>query len=269
METARKLLECGGCGLWYFSHIPKRNILFEILDEPAPLERWSQSDRPTFQRARAVLKSSFPQGGRILDIGAHTGGFLKTLGDEWQKSAVEPMLASTEIPEDMVIYNAFLEDLELPASCFDCITAFDVFEHFENPGMVMGKIRRALKPGAIVLIETGNNSSFFANLLRAGWYYLSYLEHFQVFSQESFERLFRCNSLHLFSARKIVRDNRRMGAFTRAALISSVYVLLTIGRQPRLWRYMSNWLRRGHNATPPITTLLEPDHLFIAAQKLQ
>jgi hypothetical protein len=110
VQQQRKLYHCNGCGLWYFSHIPTKDFLKELMDQPQLANRWSEADRSRFDRASAAIQLYLGSPGAILDIGAHTGGFLKSLGDGWRKYALEPMVySSQQIGDDIELFNDFLK----------------------------------------------------------------------------------------------------------------------------------------------------------------
>jgi 2-polyprenyl-3-methyl-5-hydroxy-6-metoxy-1,4-benzoquinol methylase len=268
VEELRKLYKCNLCELWYYSLVPTQEFTREVLSKSVLLGRWDESDRPTFQRGREAIKEFLPGKGNVLDIGAHTGGFLSTVMGGWRKFAVEPMIASSETTGDVTVFSTFLEDATLPESFFDCVSAFDVFEHLSSPKLAIGRIQQALRSNGLLIIETGDSRAFFARLLHAGWYYLNYLEHFQAFSVPSLEYLLGSHGFQILLCERVYRDRSRLNIAPSTFLLSFVYVCLTLGRQPRLWRFMSRCFRSRHNAAPPSTSALEPDHLFVVARKL-
>lgn len=263
----RRLLCCGGCGLWYFDLVPSPELVMHLLDQPGLVERWDQGvDRPAFQRARAVLAKRAP--GRILDVGAHSGGFLDTLPAGWRKTALEPMQSSSEGIEETRVVNGFLEEVELGAEVYDAISAFDVFEHLSDPDLAVERIARALVPGGIAIVETGSADALAARLLRGGWYYLNFLEHFQAFGRRSLGSLFRRHGLEVTAARRVYHSPVRLPLRLRSLGSASVFALVSrFGSQPRHWHALNRLVRPGHVGMPPSTIGVEPDHLFMVARK--
>jgi hypothetical protein len=267
VEERRRLYRCGICGLRYLSHIPKREVLESLLDSDGILGLWPQHDRPAFRRGREALRMMQPNGTVIIDIGAHTGGFLSTLPPQWEKHALEPMASSSSRIEGTEVHRGYLEDAELPESAFDCISAFDVVEHLRDPNTALASISRALKPGGMVLIETGNAESLGARLLGAGWYYLNYLEHFHAFSEQSLKLLLLRHEFRDISCSRVFHEKTMPLQAGRVALVTALYGVLTLGRQPVVWRQFLRRLRPCHTGSPPITGALEPDHLFMIGMK--
>lgn len=267
IEKVRRLYGCTECGLRYLSHIPARELLEDLLDNDDLLRRWPQHDRPAFTRARRAIEGIRPQGATILDIGAHTGGFLSTLSSGWRKHALEPLVNSSSKIHDVEVYSGYLEDARLPESAFDCVSAFDIFEHLRDPNLSMARISRALKVGGTVIVETGNAEALGARLLRGGWYYLNYVEHFQAFTERSLRLLFERHGVQVLSCKRVLHDGTPPARVARTALITALYYLLTAGRDPSAWRFLLRRFRPRHTGTPPVTGCLEPDHLFMIGRK--
>jgi 2-polyprenyl-3-methyl-5-hydroxy-6-metoxy-1,4-benzoquinol methylase len=93
-----------------------------------------------------------PQGARVLEIGSGIGGFFAVLN----RSVVadytgieldqEACAFANEHFKSAVFRNVSLE--ELPSDeLYDCIYAFEVLEHLENPSEAVEKIYSLLEPG--------------------------------------------------------------------------------------------------------------------------
>jgi SAM-dependent methyltransferase len=270
VEAARRLLECDVCGLWYFSLVPTPETVSRLLDQPSLPDRWSAAgDRGTFGRAHRALAAYLPHPGRVLDVGAHAGGFLSTLGTRWDKTALEPMAWSSEEIRDTMVLKAFLEDAYLAPSSFDCITAFDILEHLHDPERGVDRLARALRPGGILVVETGTTDSAGARRLRGGWYYLNYLEHIQAFNRRAIGNLLERKGLEVVETQRVYHKSFPLATKVRSFGHLAVFCGLTLGgRRSALWRTAANLLRRTAQARPPYTTTLEPDHMFLVARKL-
>jgi SAM-dependent methyltransferase len=265
---SRRLCRCRPCGLWFFNRVPRPEVLQELLDKPDLEARWAAEDRPTFRRGRAVMASLLPGGGALLDVGAHSGGFLDTVGPGWTRAAVEPMAASAQNLEGVRVYGGFLEDVELDPGAYDCITAFDVVEHFSQPLAAVQRVADGLRPGGIFVLETGTVDAWAARMLGAGWYYLNYLEHFQAFSRRSMASLLAQAGLEVVSIEQVVHgetDGAGRGMhFARAA----AFALLTgFGRTASVWQWANGKARPSGFASPPSTISLGRDHMFVVARK--
>ncbi|MDQ4068247.1 MAG: class I SAM-dependent methyltransferase [Actinomycetota bacterium] len=269
VEAARRLLVCQACALWYFSLVPTPETISRLLDRPGLPNRWSAgARRGTFGRAHRALAAYLLDGGRILDVGAHTGGFLSTLGPHWDKTAIEPMTQSEEIP-DTVVLRAFLEDADLAPASFDCITAFDVLEHLHDPAQAIAQLAHALRPGGILVLETGTSDSAAARRLRGGWYYLNYLEHHQAFNRRAVASLLERKGFEVLEVQRVFHKSFPLQTKVRSVAHLVVFCGLTLsGRRSALWRTAANLTRRTVQASPPYTLVLEADHMFVVARKL-
>jgi len=264
----RKLYECNYCGLWYFSLIPDEKTISDLLTGPDFPERWKIEDRFAFGQAKIIINQYFPEGGSILDVGGHMGGFISLFGNKWKKTLLEPMANSLEQPESTTIINEFIEEAKLPLLTYDCVTAFDVFEHLNQPSRAVKNIFDSIKLGGILILETGTSDSFFAKFYRSGWYYLNYLEHFQAFSKKSITNLLEMNGFKIEYCEIKRHDPFVLKYFIIEFFENIVYSILIIGRKPGLWLFLSKLLLNGHNATPPRSITLAPDHMFVVAKKI-
>jgi 2-polyprenyl-3-methyl-5-hydroxy-6-metoxy-1,4-benzoquinol methylase len=97
---------------------------------------------------------------RILDVGSGGGEFaylLKSLGHDVH--GVEPNRGYADYAAaqyGLDIARGFIGDAELAAASLDVITVWHVLEHTEDPGAVLRKLRRALRPGGTLVVEVPN-----------------------------------------------------------------------------------------------------------------
>lgn len=210
-----------------------------------------------------------PEGGAVLDIGAHGGDFLNTLGPVWSKHGLEPLdtAAKRLAGASITVFHSYVEDARLPRSAFECITALDILEHLYDVDDAMRRFAAALKPDGILIVETGATESIAARMWRAGWYYLSTLEHFQAFSAGSIRRVSEKYGLHPVFDRLVRYSSPGWRQTARTALKSTAYALLTPARRPEPWQRAFELCAGGRNASPPGTFALEPDHRFMVLRK--
>jgi SAM-dependent methyltransferase len=97
---------------------------------------------------------------RILDVGTGGGEFaylLSKLGHDVR--GVEPNRGYAEysIREyGLPIEVGFVQDVALPPEAFDLITMWHALEHTESPSSVLDRLRRALRPDGVLVIEVPN-----------------------------------------------------------------------------------------------------------------
>lgn len=262
----RELRCCLTCGIWYFSVVPHSEAVRAMTDRPGVTERWhSDNERPAFLRAVDRIAPMTP--GAILDIGSHSGGFLAMLPESWTKVALEPMAEAVTSPAEEVLCG-FLESTDIGKERFDVITAFDVFEHFEDPARATFRIASALRPGGLLLLETGTKDSRLARILRSAWYYLQYLEHLQAFDSASIRTLLEEHGLEVVEELRVHQSHVRWWVNFRSAFSAVAFIVLTGGgREPRVWRHLNRLLRPSSPGLPPSTVGLERDHIFVVARR--
>lgn len=129
--------------------------------------RWGSSDTYVdnldSQLARAARQLAFvhscePQRGALLDFGAGAGAFVKSALDAgWQAEGVERSDAARAKAQDRL---GLTLHADIPSREYDVITLWDVVEHLRAPGDVLAMLRGRLKPGGLIVIETGNWESW-------------------------------------------------------------------------------------------------------------
>lgn len=268
VRKVRTLKRCRNCTLWFFDWVPSSETIRTLLESPTLKERWRTSDRPGFQRARAVISECLHDPGTILDVGAHCGGFLDNLSGDWTKMGLEPMEATVPNGTGTAVIRGFLEDAELPRDYFDCVTVFDVFEHLSDPRRAVANLVSAVKPGGIVIIETGTTDAFWARRLKPGWYYLNFIEHFQAFNRQSLEHVLRPMGVTVFRCDTHYHTRVSATVNLRSLISVSLFAILTLfGLTPEVWRFLNSKLRPHSSILPPSSIGIEPDHLFLVGRK--
>ena len=136
-----------------------------------------------------VRIGSYKQGGRILDIGCSSGGFLSTMrGSSWDLYGIEMEESTAERARARTGAHVFVGDAVnapfLPDT-FDVITSFDLLEHVYSPREFLTKVFEWLKPGGIYYAMMPNIDSWEAKLFKTHWYGLELPRHLFHFSPRS------------------------------------------------------------------------------------
>ena len=138
------------------------------------------------------LKSYAPKG-RLLDIGAAYGFFVHLASmDGFEAQGLEPASACAEFARrelGVELQTGRLESVDLPSESFDVITMFDVFEHFDRPRLALQQAFRLLRPGGVLVVETGDPEALLARVAGSRWYFFDPPQHLVFFSQENLARL--------------------------------------------------------------------------------
>lgn len=119
---------------------------------------------------------------RVLDIGSNDGSLLawfKTFG--WDTMGVEPSenLAKESSERGLHIINDFYPTKKIDRT-FDCITAFNVFAHNDNPIKFLTSMNESLRLGGRIFIQT--------TMSRLDSYYHEHISYFNPLSMATLAR---------------------------------------------------------------------------------
>lgn len=102
-------------------------------------------------------------GGRILDAGAGLGFYLSSLGDHWEKHALDVSDYAVQFihehyPE-ITAQSGTLQTVTFPDHHFDVIMFYHVIEHLNHPSEILEIMFQILKPNGTLIIGTPNAAS--------------------------------------------------------------------------------------------------------------
>jgi len=101
--------------------------------------------------------------GHLFEVGAGQGAFLKAARLRgWQATGNELSPVGAKQAEDASgspVLVGPMESIELEPERYDVFLMNNVFEHLVEPYSVLCKLARALRPGGVIFIHTGNASS--------------------------------------------------------------------------------------------------------------
>jgi 2-polyprenyl-3-methyl-5-hydroxy-6-metoxy-1,4-benzoquinol methylase len=143
---------------------------------------------------RAYFRRFLPErrSGKILDIGCGFGAFLYFVQKEGYSDVhgVDISPEQVEAARRLGMRNVYCEDLAMflkrHTEEFDCITAFDVVEHFPKQEVLplLDDIYGALQPGGTFLLQAPNGASPFCGAIR-----YSDFTHSVAFTKESIAQI--------------------------------------------------------------------------------
>ena len=144
------ILQCPQCDFAFgYPFVGGDEGFYQILHEQKgyPLWRWDYDI--------AIKEAITPfGGGKILEIGAGAGVFLRALANEWQRYAMEGSETTRSDLETAGI-SVFREFLEIPRSeqgTFHVIVMFQVLEHIAEFRSVLEQCRQLLAPNGKIVI---------------------------------------------------------------------------------------------------------------------
>ncbi len=161
------------------------------------------------QRKIAKIVRHCPEAPRsYLDVGCGDGRFLRVME---QLGVPRSGLYGLELDKRVVerlrgqgyggVFCERAEDVSsFPEGGIDLVTMFHVIEHVDNPGTVIGRVRRWLSPGGVFALETPNLDSLDARLFRRtywGGYHIP--RHWNLFTPAAISRLLTDNGLEVLA----------------------------------------------------------------------
>ena len=168
-----EIWSCGNCGLLFPNPMPipvnglaqhygvDADVWFAAHDETVKLS----TAFDMVERAERLLGRT----GRLLDVGVGRGEVLAAAKAKgWTVEGVEPSKTFAERVETKIgakIWNASIEEVELPDESYDCIFLAAVLEHLYDPDIVIGKIAKALRKDGLLYVDVPNERGLY---FRAG-----------------------------------------------------------------------------------------------------
>lgn len=206
------LYTCAECGLVYVSPRLQGQALLDVYNET-----YWKSDNPkergyadyaaeaklylkTYRKRMKLVSRWLPDRGRVLDVGCAAGYFLRVAEEHGHD--VHGVELSEPIARDAIaalgadrVYHGFLDDCIAARGwqdhTFDLVTIWDVIEHVPEPQALLASIRRMIKPGGKLLLETQNVASSFAARMGKAWHHYKHDEHLYHFDPDTIRRLLR------------------------------------------------------------------------------
>lgn len=146
-----------------------------------------------FRKKVELMSEYVPKGGSILEVGSGPGYFAAMLQEAgYDVVAVELNKAALKYAEDhnVPFRNFRCEDISgdghsLASSRFDAVLSWAVIEHVPDPVSYLRLLKKHLKPGGLLLFDTGLTTRLIRFLDRGYTSWLSPPHHLHVFSDRS------------------------------------------------------------------------------------
>ena len=98
-----------------------------------------------------------PRRGRLLDVGAGVGIFMKAAAARgWEVEGVEPSRTAAERARLLTgarVHGGLLEEMDLPRGSYDAVTVFDTLRHLPEPMRFLDRAVRLLRTGGFLLVR--------------------------------------------------------------------------------------------------------------------
>ena len=158
------------------------------------------ADQPIIRRNAQnylqLLKHYQPTG-KLLDVGCATGIFLTQAQNQGytvrgiDTSSYAIFKAKKLLPTQVT--QATLSTAKFRSGSFDVITLFDVFEHLHTPIRDLRTCYRLLKPGGLLVINTGDTASLIVKLQSHHWHFFIPPQHLYFYSRHNLKTLLKAN----------------------------------------------------------------------------
>ena len=206
-----RIVRCNQCSLMYAN--PQESVDADTFDDPA---QQPNLDTPGYARylekqhvqvsdnLRVLdkLNQLFPQRGKLLEIGSYLGIFLDRIrASGWDVTGLEPVAFPAKYSREkfgLNIIQDILPNAKLPDASFDAVIMLHVIEHLPDPAGTMRQIRRIMKPGGVLVVETPRFDSLMFKLLGRRERSLSNCDgHIYFFTVPSLSRLLARNGFEV------------------------------------------------------------------------
>ena len=157
----------------------------------------------------------FARSGRFLDLGCGRGDLLLAARGRFEVYGVDISPHLREEARDVQMFVGRIEDAPFKDGFFDAAAAIEVIEHLFDPRRTMRKVNRILAPHGVVLLQTGDASSFPARLGLDRWMYLQPPVHLNFFSREGLARLLKFAGFRILRGWSFGRAPQRIRGLSR------------------------------------------------------
>jgi len=166
-----RVVRCLECSSLYVNPRPIEPELLEIYRrvpqlsnsrEGQPVHDGEDARREADYRLSRLMQ--FVKTGRILDLGCGRGDFLLRARPLFDAGGGDIVNRTPSHPPDIPVFEGRLEDARFEPESFDAVTAIEVFEHLFDPHGALKEIHRILRPGGILLLQTGDPGALPARL---------------------------------------------------------------------------------------------------------
>lgn len=174
-----RLVRCRRCGLMYLNPRPRPSEILSGYEDTIDEAYVSQEAGrlATFAACWRAMRPYLPAApGRVLDVGAAAGYFLKAAKDAgWEAHGVEPNKGLRDYARERFgvdMRHSTLPAAAFPDAHFDVVTLWDVLEHVTDPAADLREVHRVLKPGGLLVVNYPDISDVFARMAGKKWWFL-------------------------------------------------------------------------------------------------
>jgi SAM-dependent methyltransferase len=214
---------------------------------------------PVFNKYLDLFDKYKDKKGRLLDIGAATGFFLKLAKNRgYEVSGVEMSdhAAKEARRAGIDVITGDLLSNHYPDQFFDIITMLDVLEHFTDPFVELSEVKRILKTKGLLVVNTPNGQSLLARILKTNWHLVIPPEHLFYFSPKNLEAFLVKNGFSILYS----------GTIGKHFTLQYIFKMLYKWQKIEFWNILSKFFSKGLLSKIHIPINLH-DNFFLIAEK--
>lgn len=183
--------------------------------------------------------------GRLLDIGAGTGDFLKIAKNKgWQIDGVEPDLGARALAAaKQVSLRSSIDDVV--NETFDVVSLWHVLEHMSNLDETIKRIESFVRPGGYLIIAVPNFRSFDAKHYGSFWAAFDVPRHLWHFSRRSLERIVS-GQFNLIKTKPMVFDSFYVSLLSEKYKSGNSFSILAL--MIGLWSNVLAWRSKEYSS---------------------
>lgn len=177
VENGFHLVKCRDCGLLYVNPRPEEDEIEEALrfgmhkgEQTLETTGWYHPERVSeyIQTLRSVFPGGLPNDIHTwLDIGCGQGEFLTAIqefaGDRVTAVGIEPN-KHKQLAARKRGLNVQFFDLSNHQGKYDAVSVLNVFSHLPDPPTTLRQWKSLVKPGGILLLQTGDTANLTAEV---------------------------------------------------------------------------------------------------------
>jgi 2-polyprenyl-3-methyl-5-hydroxy-6-metoxy-1,4-benzoquinol methylase len=163
----------------------------------------------TLSKKLALINRLRPHG-KLLDIGAGTGAFLKFCKDNgWSIMGIEPDASAKRIALETNNISLYNEDVleGIDDNSYDIITMWHVLEHVHGLKERVGELKRILKEDGRLIIAVPNCNSYDAKHYQEQWAAYDVPRHLYHFTPEDISLLMSQFQMNVTDTKPMVFDS--------------------------------------------------------------
>lgn len=194
-----KIVRCSFCRLVYLIPRPSKEENKKLYDSEYFQGRgfdktvdyskeYKEGNIVEYERIFKLIRK-YRDAGTILDVGCGMGGFLDLASKSgWKVYGLEISEYAAGILKERFgegIVNSAIKEGLFKDDFFDVINMMEIIEHLLDPIESLKVMRKYLKSGGILLVQTGNIESFLAKIKGKNWAYILVPGHTFYFSPQT------------------------------------------------------------------------------------